>query len=108
MSKTINTQARRDAQLDADLEAIKKAKNPDANSESTPQDGENVKVEDKEDKSSLSGWDKRYSDLRSYSAKKENELKAKITSLETQLRDAAQKQIKFPKTEEEVVLLLHK
>lgn len=45
---------------------------------------------------------KRYGDLRSFSQKKEAELKSRIDALEKQLSAAAQSQMKFPKSEEEV------
>jgi len=54
------------------------------------------------------GWEKRYSDLRSFSQKKENELRKEIESLKGQLTDAVQKQVKFPKGKEEVKAWLEK
>ena len=45
---------------------------------------------------------KRYSDLRRHQQKQADELKAKITDLERQLTEAARKEMKLPKSEEEI------
>ena len=45
---------------------------------------------------------KRYSDLRRHQQKQADELKAKITDLERQLSEAARKEMKLPKSEEEI------
>jgi hypothetical protein len=47
-------------------------------------------------------YKKRYSDLRSFAAKKENELKAELEAVRRQLNAATNKEMQFPKTEEEV------
>lgn len=47
-------------------------------------------------------WKKRYSDHRSFTAKKENEWKAREADLLKQIAAATQKEISFPKSEEEV------
>jgi hypothetical protein len=50
------------------------------------------------------GWKKRYGDLRSHAAKKEQELRNLIASLETEVKTAKTKDAapKYPKTEEEL------
>jgi hypothetical protein len=45
---------------------------------------------------------KRYSDLRSFAAKKENELKEALAAKDRQIAELSGKQMKLPKTEEEV------
>jgi len=45
---------------------------------------------------------KRYSDLRRHQQKQADELKAKITDLERQLTEATRKEMKLPKSEEEI------
>jgi hypothetical protein len=45
---------------------------------------------------------KRYSDLRRHQQKQADELKSKITDLERQLTEAARKEMKLPKSEEEI------
>lgn len=45
---------------------------------------------------------KRYSDLRSFSAKRENELKEQLEAAKRQLAEATSNKMKFPKTEDEL------
>ena len=47
-------------------------------------------------------YKKRYGDLRRYQQQQEQEKDQRIRQLEGQLSDAAKKQIKFPKTDEEI------
>ena len=72
------------------------------------QQGESVeekyKVEEEQEPSSAEEktFKKRYSDLRRHQQKQADELKAKITDLERQLTEAARKEMKLPKSEEEI------
>lgn len=47
-------------------------------------------------------WQKRYSDLRKHAQKREDDTKAEAEELRRQLAAATTKEIKFPKTEEEI------
>lgn len=92
--RTLNTRearyAREDAELEAELAAREqRQENPN---------GQSNEELSKEDKS----WKKRHDDVKSYMQKQINDLNKKLESVNTQLEDAAKKQIKFPKTEEEV------
>lgn len=72
------------------------------------QQGESVEEESKaeEEQEPTSAeektFKKRYSDLRRHQQKQSDELKAKITDLERQLTEAARKEMKLPKSEEEI------
>ena len=72
------------------------------------QQGESVeeesKVEEEQEPTSAEEktFKKRYSDLRRHQQKQADELKAKITALERQLTEAARKEMKLPKSEEEI------
>ena len=72
------------------------------------QQGESVeeesKVEEEQEPTSAEEktFKKRYSDLRRHQQKQADELKAKITDLERQLTEAARKEMKLPKSEEEI------
>jgi hypothetical protein len=72
------------------------------------QQGESVeeksKVEEEQEPASAEEktFKKRYSDLRRHQQKQADELKAKITNLERQLTEAARKEMKLPKSEEEI------
>ncbi len=72
------------------------------------QQGESVeeksKVEEEQEPASAEEktFKKRYSDLRRHQQKQADELKAKITDLERQLSEAARKEMKLPKSEEEI------
>lgn len=79
----------------ADLEAAIKAEEEKLNPPTPPEEEAPKTGEEKM-------WQKRYSDHRSFAAKKENELNAKIDALQRQLNEATGNQIKFPKSEEEV------
>ncbi len=87
--RTVNTREAREARLDEALDA--ELESLGAEAPETP-----------ESKAEKSGWEKRYSDLRSYSQKKENELAAQLKAVQDQLKNATEKQIKFPKSESEV------
>lgn len=95
MAKNFNGRAIRDARLEEDLAEYEASRRPQVDSEGNPIE---VVVKPKEEET----WEKRYADLRSFSQKRENELKKDIESIKAQLADAAKKQIKFPKTKEEV------
>lgn len=88
-----NSREARNARLDADLEAIRKAQEVGSDVEDTDDGVVPVKNDP---------WEKRYADLRSFKAKQDAERDAEIKSLKKQLADAAKQQIKFPKSEEEV------
>jgi len=72
------------------------------------QQGESVeeesKVEEEQEPTSAEEktFKKRYSDLRRHQQKQADELKSKITDLERQLTEAARKEMKLPKSEEEI------
>ena len=72
------------------------------------QQGESVeeesKVEEEQEPTSAEEktFKKRYSDLRRHQQKQADELKAKITDLERQLTEAERKEMKLPKSEEEI------
>ena len=72
------------------------------------QQGESVeeksKVEEEQEPASAEEktFKKRYSDLRRHQQKQADELKAKITDLERQLTEATRKEMKLPKSEEEI------
>ena len=72
------------------------------------QQGESVeeesKVEEEQEPTSAEEktFKKRYSDLRRHQQKQADELKAKITDLERQLSEATRKEMKLPKSEEEI------
>ena len=72
------------------------------------QQGESVeeesKVEEEQEPTSAEEktFKKRYSDLRRHQQKQADELKAKITDLERPLTEAARKEMKLPKSEEEI------
>lgn len=72
-----------------DVEAAKPA-DPD-----TPKEPKTVTAEDE-------SWKKRYSDLRSFAAKKEADLKTQLDEERRQREALANKEMKFPKTKEEV------
>ena len=65
---------------------------------------EESKVEEEQEPTSAEEktFKKRYSDLRRHQQKQADELKAKITDLERQLSEAARKEMKLPKSEEEI------
>lgn len=106
MHRVVNTKVVREARIDAELDELNKEKDkilgvtPPDPDEGIPQNSNNP--EDKTD------WKKRHGDLRAYSQKELNEKDKKIKALELQLADAATKQIKFPKTEEEVTAWVEK
>ena len=93
ITRKVNTREIRDQELEAELEAEIVARQPDPE-DSVPQNAENPA--DKTD------WRKRHGDLKSFHDKSVNELRKEVDLLRTQLTDAAKKQIKFPKSEEEV------
>lgn len=61
-------------------------------------DKEDLPAENREEET----WKKRHGDLRRHAAKKEEELNTRLKELETRLEQAVKKEIKYPKTEEEV------
>lgn len=86
LNKILNTRDARNARLDEELETLENSDPNDLVPE-TPEE---------------ETWKKRHSDLRSHTQKQINTLKTEIDALTRQLKDAAQKQIKFPKTDEEI------
>ena len=67
--------------------------------ENVPEDNEDdLPAENREEET----WKKRHGDLRRHAAKKEEELNNKLKELEERLEQAVRKEIKYPKTEEEV------
>lgn len=88
-----NSRESRNARLDADLEAIRQAEVDGTEVEDTDAGVRPVQNDP---------WEKRYADLRSFSAKKEKEFRDELNAVKAQLNDATKKQIKFPKSEEEV------
>ena len=84
-------------QEEKELEAMQK--------EALAQEVEEKPVEDAEPEPANAeerSFKKRYGDLRRYSQKKENDLQKQIDELKTQLDTATKKQIKLPKSEEEL------
>jgi hypothetical protein len=98
---TINTRAvrseRAEAELDDEIKALEAAKN----GKILDENGNELTVEDSVQKQ-IKALEKRVSDTKSYFQKRENDLVKQVDTLQTQLLDATKKQIKFPKTEEEV------
>jgi hypothetical protein len=107
LHRIVNTKVVREARTDAELEELNKVKekilNPNAPEhveDDVPQNLANP--EDKTD------WKKRHADLRSFTQKEINDLKKEVGTLRLQLTDASQKQIKFPKSEEEIAAWVEK
>ena len=98
MTKNFSSSASRGEQLEAELAELEAIKNGE----------KTAPTEEIEPTEAKKGWEKRYSDLRSFSQKKENELRKEIDTLKGQLSDAVQKQVKFPKSKEEVKAWLSK
>lgn len=94
MAKNVYRTFIRENQLEQELKEIEEANQPvdtpDSENEAEPKSPEETTFK------------KRYSDLRSYAQKKENEYIERIKSLETQMVDLSKKEMKLPKTEEEV------
>lgn len=88
----VKTSAEREAELQAQLDAIENKAAAEA-ADNIPD--ENLTPEEKTFK-------KRYSDLRSHSSRRENDLLSRITNLEAQLSAATKKEMNFPKTADEV------
>lgn len=88
----IKTSAERTAELEAQIAEIEDKASAEA-------------IEAKEDEvlsPEEKTFKKRYSDLRSHSARLENQFRQEIDQLKAQLQSATKKEINFPKTEEEV------
>ena len=64
--------------------------------------GEEEEVEKEPDHPEEKTFKKRYGDLRRHTQKNEHELKGRIEALEAQLSDATKKEIKLPKSDEEI------
>lgn len=97
--KVVNTRAVREARLDEELSELEKVRDkildPDApDPDDVPQNSANP--DDKTD------WKKRHGDLRAFTQKEINDLKKREAAKDEQIRVLTEKQIKFPKTEEEV------
>ncbi len=94
MAKNIYRTFIRENQIEQELKEIEEAAQKEAdtpNSEDTP--AKNPEEET---------FKKRYSDLRSHAQKKENEYLSEIKALRDQMADLSKKELKLPKTEEEV------
>lgn len=102
VQRVVNTRSLRDARLDEDLVELEKVRDQilDPNKPAAP-DPDDV-PQNLADPADKTDWKKRHSDLRSFTQKEINDLKKELTGLKNQLTDATNKQIKFPKTEEEV------
>ncbi len=98
MVRKINTSEVREARLDEELQ--EELKQHGATAE-TPE-GEELEAPEANLTAEEKTWKKRHSDLRSYSQKQINDLQKELETIKAQLNDATKKQIKFPKTEEEV------
>jgi len=99
--RTVNTRALRAAREDAALEAEIKAVEAAKHGNVIDDQGQEVSAEDAVTKQ-IKSLEKRVSDTKSYFQKRENDLVKQVETLQVQLADATKKQIKFPKTEEEV------
>jgi len=66
------------------------------------QRGEEVVEEEEPTSAEEKTFKKRYGDLRRHTQKNEHELKSRIEALEAQLSDATKKEIKLPKSDEEI------
>lgn len=93
-TQTINTREVRQQRLDEELEAELQAR---AKAKEAPAEGS-----EEEPAKETKGWEKRHNDMKSFMQKQLNEREAELRKLKAQLDEAAKKQIKFPKTEEEV------
>lgn len=89
------------ARRDPNLERIKQDEQEVAEFEKQ-QAGEQQEPENTAVSPEEATFKKRYGDLRAHSQRKEKELSDRITALERQLQEAANKEIKFPKSEEEI------
>lgn len=87
------------AELEAEIEAMMQKESEPPKAQSAPTPPAPVKEEDPVEESN-DPWAKRYSNLRSHSAKKENELKKRIEALEAKLAEAPSE--KLPSNVEEV------
>lgn len=97
VQRVVNTKSLRDARVDDDLVELAKIQEKILDPNVEPDIPQNLT-----DPNDKTDWKKRHSDLRSFSQKELNELKKEVNLLKSQLTDATNKQIKFPKTEEEV------
>lgn len=80
-------------------------KNADKLSEELDTEEKNLRPNDSEEKDAgkETDWKKRYSDLKSYLSKKENDFNAQLKSIQDQLNEAkAEKERSLPATEEEL------
>jgi len=91
-----NANKKRIEEEEAELEALMKGDQENEQTEEEVDDGpEPTSAEEKTFK-------KRYGDLRRHSQKKENELQEQINELRTQLEASTKKEIKYPKSEDEL------
>lgn len=91
MAYNVNTREMREIQLNSELEELEKVvEKVEEVVPETPKEPEQ------------DSWKKRYSDLRSHAAKKEAEKDREVRELKEQLERATTKQIKFPKSKEEI------
>jgi len=107
-----NANKKRIEEEEAELEALLKANNP------SEEDEENQQVEsDSLDETSKDSepesaeektFKKRYGDLRRHAQKKENDLQKQIDELKQQLEASTKKELKYPKSEEELSAWMEK
>lgn len=98
---TVNTRAERTARQDAALEDELKALQAAKDGNIITPEGEVISAEDDNTKK-IKAAEKRVADTKSFFQKQVNDLSKTVETLQAQLADATKKQIKFPKTEEEV------
>jgi hypothetical protein len=91
-----NANKKRIEDEEAELEALMKDNEEGQTTEETVDDG--PEPEGAEEKT----FKKRYGDLRRHSQKKENELQEQINELRSQLEASTKKEIKYPKSEDEL------
>lgn len=78
----VNTRAQRELELDAEIAELEKIETEVIENEEDIETKPSVNVEDE-------SWKKRYSDLRSHAAKRENELTQRLAALERQVQETA-------------------
>jgi len=94
----VNTRDTREAILDAEIEQLEKEQKERSGAPPV----EDVNVPQTPQPEQDDSWKKRYSDLRSHTSKKENEWKLREKQLQEQLAAAASKEMRLPKTQDEV------
>jgi len=107
-----NANKKRIEEEEAELEALLKANNPSEEDEENQQvesDSLDETSEDSEPESAEEKtFKKRYGDLRRHAQKKENDLQKQIDELKQQLEASTKKELKYPKSEEELSAWMEK